>query len=77
MKGNTKLKDFRNQTGLEQKEMAKEIHVSPSYYCKVETGYRKPSYAFLRSCVSSRTDFQMRTLMSCFSVNKNCQLLRN
>lgn len=47
MKGDTKLKDFRNQTGLEQKEMAKEIHVSPSYYCKVETGYRKPSYAFL------------------------------
>lgn len=47
MKGDTKLKDFRNRTGLEQKEMAKEIHVSPSYYCKVETGYRKPSYAFL------------------------------
>lgn len=43
MKGSTKLKDFRNRTGLEQKEMAKEIHVSPSYYCKVETGYRKPS----------------------------------
>lgn len=48
MKADTKLKDFRNRTGLEQKEMAKEIHVSPSYYCKVETGYRKPSYAFLR-----------------------------
>lgn len=47
MKGDTKLKDFRNRTGLEQKEMAKEIHVSPSYYCKVETGYRKPSCAFL------------------------------
>lgn len=31
MKGNTKLKDFRNRTGLEQKEMAKEIHVSPSF----------------------------------------------
>lgn len=36
MKRDTKLKDFRNRTGLEQKEMAKEIHVSPSYYCKVE-----------------------------------------
>lgn len=43
----SKLKDFRLCKGLEQKQMAKEIQVSPSYYCKVETGYRKPSYAFL------------------------------
>lgn len=66
MKGNTKLKDFRNRTGLEQKEMAKEIHVSPSYYCKVETGYRKPSYAFLldrtgiKLYISILTSFQDR-----------------
>lgn len=32
---------------MSQKNMAKRIGVSPSYYYKVESGYQNPSYKFL------------------------------
>lgn len=32
---------------MSQKNMAKRIGVSPSYYYKVESGYQNPSYEFL------------------------------
>lgn len=41
------LKEFRLQKNLEQKQIAKEIGVSASYYCKVEQGVRNPSYMFM------------------------------
>lgn len=41
------LKDFRRSKNLNQKEMAKEIGVSASYYYKIESGYQPPSYEFL------------------------------
>ena len=41
------LKEFRNSKKLNQKEMAKEIDVSASYYCKIENNYQNPSFDFL------------------------------
>ena len=41
------LKEFRKEKNLEQKQMAKEIGVSASYYCKVEQRIQNPSYMFL------------------------------
>lgn len=41
------LKEFRKSRKLNHKEMAKEIGVSASYYYKIESGYRNPSYEFL------------------------------
>lgn len=42
-----RLRQFRKSNGYKQKEMAMEIGVSFSYYCKVEKGYQNPSYDFL------------------------------
>lgn len=42
------LKDFRLMLKLNQKQMAEKIGVSPSYYYKVESDTRKPSYEFMR-----------------------------
>ena len=42
-----KLKNFRCSLNLDQTEMAKEIGVSFSYYTKIESGFKKPSYSFL------------------------------
>lgn len=41
------LKEFRLSKGINQKQMAYTIKVSPSYYYKIESGVRKPSYDFL------------------------------
>lgn len=37
------LKDFRESIGKTQQEMAKELHISKSYYEKIESGERKIS----------------------------------
>lgn len=42
------LKIFRQTKNMKQNEFAKIIGVSPSYYYKVESGQRKPSYEFMR-----------------------------
>ena len=42
-----KLREFRESLHLSQKNMAKRIGISPSYYYKVESGYQNPSYEFL------------------------------
>lgn len=52
---------------MSQKNMAKRIGVSPSYYYKVESGYQNPSYEFL---AKFKRSFQMRVLIKYFSVNK-------
>ena len=40
------LKEFRKKKAL-PKQMACEIGVSASYYCKVEGGFQNPSYEFM------------------------------
>ena len=42
------LKQFRKSLNLQQKEIAKEIGVSASFYYKIESGQRNPSFEFLR-----------------------------
>ena len=42
-----KLRKFSESLHMSQKNMAKRIGVSPSYYYKVESGYQNPSYEFL------------------------------
>lgn len=44
----TKLVKFRNDNNLTQIELSKKIGVSKSYYQKIETGERTPSYEFVR-----------------------------
>ena len=41
------IKQYRISLGLNQKEMAKRIGVSASYYYKVESSSRNPSFDFL------------------------------
>lgn len=36
------LKEFRESRGLNQRDMAKAVGVSYSYYTKVETGQKNP-----------------------------------
>lgn len=43
----SKLKEVRKQYKFNQKEMAREIGVSASYYYKVESCQQNPSYVFL------------------------------
>jgi transcriptional regulator with XRE-family HTH domain len=42
-----KLRKFRKLKKYSQKDMAMQLGVSASYYCKVESGYQNPSYEFL------------------------------
>lgn len=50
------LKEFRDNLGLTQNQMADEIGVSKSYYSKVESGFQKPSFGFLRKLKSRFSD---------------------
>lgn len=43
------LKEFRERRGLNQRDMAKAVGVSYSYYTKVETGQKNPGYGFLKN----------------------------
>lgn len=38
-----KLKQFREEAGLTQKQMAEKLGVSESYYCQLENGKRRMS----------------------------------
>lgn len=42
------LTEFRKSKNLTQTEMAKKIGVSISYYSKVESGHKQPSFQFLK-----------------------------
>ena len=50
------LKEFRDNLGLTQNQMAEEIGVSKSYYSKVESDFQKPSFEFLRKLKSRFSD---------------------
>lgn len=41
------LLEFRNSQNLTQRQMAKKMNVSKSYYEKVEKGFKKPGRGFL------------------------------
>ena len=45
---NKELKEFRIRMDLKQAELAAKLGVSESYYFKIESGQRTPSYAFLK-----------------------------
>jgi len=42
------LAKFRNEMGFTQQKMASTIGISKSYYQKVESGERSPSYEFIK-----------------------------
>lgn len=42
-----KLKELREEKNLSQKEIAKILNVSISYYSKIESGWQNPSFDFL------------------------------
>jgi putative transcriptional regulator len=42
----------RRQKGIKQNEMAKALHVSPSYICKVERGLQEPTTTFMNNCAA-------------------------
>ena len=42
------LVEFRNNLNYSQRELAYELGITYSFYSKIETGERKPSYNFLR-----------------------------
>ena len=42
------LKDYRFKHNLTQCQMAEKLETSQSYYCQIETGYKKPSFVFIR-----------------------------
>ena len=35
------LRDIRQKHGLTMRQMADELHISESYYCSIENGYRQ------------------------------------
>lgn len=35
------LRDARRQKALTMKQMARKLHISESYYCSIENGYRQ------------------------------------
>lgn len=35
------LRDARQESGLTMKQMADALHISESYYCSIENGYRQ------------------------------------
>jgi transcriptional regulator with XRE-family HTH domain len=43
-----KLKQFRENLNKSPKEMSSSMGVSKSYYYKVESGLREPSYGFIK-----------------------------
>ncbi len=47
MKAGIALFEFRDNIGLTQLEMANKIGISLSYYSKLETGVRNPSFNFM------------------------------
>lgn len=46
---NTKLIAFRQNCNLTQFEMSKKLHISKSYYEKLERGDRQPSYRVIKT----------------------------
>ena len=42
------LKKFREKNNLTQEDMAKKLETTQGNYSQIETGYRKPSFAFIR-----------------------------
>ena len=56
---------------MSQKNMAKRIGVSPSYYYKVESGYQNPSYEFLAKFKRSFPNASVETEQSVVEYNVN------
>lgn len=51
---------IRERKNLTQIEMAKLMGISPSYYQKVERGFKEPSYNFIRKYKSAFPDVNVK-----------------
>lgn len=67
------LKEFRKKNELSQKEMARRIKVSVSYYSKIESGYQNPSYDFM---MKLKTRFPDVNIDEVFFDKTKCQQSR-
>ena len=45
-----RLWEYRNRTGMTQRELAKALHCSPSYVSRVEKGTLRPTDLFVTEC---------------------------
>jgi transcriptional regulator with XRE-family HTH domain len=48
-----KLQEFRIEKGYSQEEISKILGISKSYYCKIESNVRNPSYEFIKKFKAS------------------------
>lgn len=53
------LREFRESLGYSKQEIADALHISKSFYEKIEWGIREPSHNFLRRFKKSFPTFDM------------------
>lgn len=58
------LRIFREEKGLTQNDFAKNINISVSFYTKIETGIRKPSYGFITKLKRVYPDFDVNVFFN-------------
>lgn len=70
------LLSFRKNNDLTQREMAKKIGVSDSYYAMIETELRNPSYNFIQKFIKAFPDSDVVSIfLDKTSLNVNVVLL--
>lgn len=58
-----RLKEIREQQGLNQKEFSKLIHVSPSVYSRIENGEKELTFNFIQK-VSEKTHTSLKDILN-------------
>lgn len=51
MKSLISLIEYRKKLGYTQEEMAQKLEVSNSYYSKIESGHKNPSFNFINNFI--------------------------
>lgn len=51
-----RIKEFRESKNLTQQQMADKIGISLSFYSKIEAGFKKPSYNFIKKVTEAFDD---------------------
>lgn len=72
MSKNDNLSRFRLSSGLTLKEIADKIGVSKSYYEKIESGIRNPSFNFIEKFKSKYKDVDADSLFFTKSTHEAC-----
>ncbi len=72
MKKNTKLLDFRLSSGLTIREMALTVGISKSYYEKIESGLRNPSFNFIDKFKTKFKNADTDSLFFTYSQHETC-----